>query len=285
MAAQTHEYFHTALSSEEWKVYLGSKFHLFSQYIPTDNKDIVQASKITDGANNETVVLPWLDRRPRSIVTWLVNLGHTSLAVLSLDFLLRLLFCPGARHFCTDFINIADAIALLASIVKSVIDGVNPENRFHASLLDTINVLQLLRILRFLRPMSKVVGFRVLYFTLRSSCKELLLLLGLVLFLVMTFASLLYYADDRTTMKSIPDAMWYALVTMTTVGYGDIVPTSIQTKIIGSACAVVGVGVISMTMPVIVGSFLDFYNHSIILAFSSKQRKKKKEEAVCVVGS
>ena len=71
------------------------------------------------------------------------------------------------------------------------------------------------------------------------------------MFLTMVFSSILFYAggeDDSdnaqnvtTSITSIPDAMWFSIITMTTVGYGDVTPSTIFGKIIAAICAVSGI--------------------------------------------
>ena len=151
---------------------------------------------------------------------------------LYLDYVIRIIFCPKLRYFFYDMINITDGLAVLSSIAKTVAEGVLVLNEDYQSWLEVIDILQLLRILRLLRPMSKVTGFRLIYFTLKCSFRELLLVFMLLIFLTIVFSSLLYYLGDRESIASIPHGMWFSLITMTTVGYGDIVPKTVSVSLL-----------------------------------------------------
>ena len=93
------------------------------------------------------------------------------------------------------------------------------------------------------------------------------------------FVSLVYYAERLHTnpnydFKSIPEGLWWAVVTMTTVGYGDMVPKTYAGIIVGSLCALSGVLVIALPVPVIVSNFSMFYSHTQARMKLPKKRRR-----------
>ena len=81
---------------------------------------------------------------------------------------------------------------------------------------------------------------------------------------VVIFATVMFYCEKNATpsFSSIPAAAWYTVVTMTTLGYGDMVPTTVVGKIIGTACSLSGVLVIALPVPVIVSNFSRIYHQN-----------------------
>ena len=84
---------------------------------------------------------------------------------------------------------------------------------------------------------------------------------------------------DQGSFDSIPDAFWYTLVTMTTVGYGDYFPLSVPGKFVGGACAITGVLVVAMVVPVVVNNFDFFYKRDKMNLARKEEKRLKKVHA------
>ena len=132
--------------------------------------------------------------------------------------------------------------------------------------LAMLRVIRLVRVFRIFKLSRHSKGLQILGMTLKASLRELGLLMFFLLIGVILFSSAIYYAEagsERSYFKSIPDAFWWAVVTMTTVGYGDMVPHDFWGKIVGSLCAIAGVLTLSLPVPVIVSNFNYFYHREM----------------------
>lgn len=104
----------------------------------------------------------------------------------------------------------------------------------------------------------------------------------LVFFLVLgivIFAALIFYAEriqynPDNDFTSIPVGLWWAIVTMTTVGYGDMAPKTYVGMFVGALCALLGVLTIALPVPVIVSNFALFYSHTQARSKLPKKRRR-----------
>jgi len=114
---------------------------------------------------------------------------------------------------------------------------------------------------------------------LKASAHELSLLVFFLILGIVVFASLVFYAErtqnnPANDFTSIPVGLWWAIVTMTTVGYGDMVPKTYLGMFVGSLCALTGVLTIALPVPVIVSNFALFYSHTQARAKLPKKRRR-----------
>nr|XP_014271402.1 potassium voltage-gated channel protein Shaker isoform X8 [Halyomorpha halys] len=152
----------------------------------------------------------------------------------------RFLACPNKLNFFRDVMNIIDIIAIipyfitLATVVAEEEETsnvpkapVSPQDKStnQAMSLAILRVIRLVRVFRIFKLSRHSKGLQILGRTLKASMRELGLLIFFLFIGVVLFSSAVYFAEagsENSFFKSIPDAFWWAVVTMTTVGYGDM---------------------------------------------------------------
>ena len=120
-------------------------------------------------------------------------------------------------------------------------------------------------------------GLQSIAFTLKNSYKELGLLVLFISIAGLLFSSLCYFIEreeEKTKYTSIPNAFYWVVITMTTVGYGDMAPTTGLGKLIGTFCAISGVLVMSLPIPIITENFEKFYKEQNKKEKAAKRKKR-----------
>ncbi|XP_077401767.1 A-type voltage-gated potassium channel KCND2-like isoform X2 [Vanacampus margaritifer] len=178
--------------------------------------------------------------------------------IFTLEYVLRLVAAPSRFKFVKSVMSLIDVVAILPYYIGLVM----PENEDVSGAFVTLRVFRVFRIFKFSRHSA---GLRILGYTLKSCASELGFLLFSLTMAIIIFATVMFYAEKSSkgsAFTSIPAAFWYTIVTMTTLGYGDMVPKTIMGKIVGSICSLSGVLVIALPVPVIVSNFSRIYHQS-----------------------
>ncbi|XP_066924729.1 potassium voltage-gated channel subfamily A member 1-like isoform X3 [Clytia hemisphaerica] len=172
------------------------------------------------------------------------------------EIILRFVCSPKKWSFMKDILNIIDIVSILPFYVTLIF---SMEGSVSIYFLRAVRLVRVFRVFKLSRHSNEM---KILGIAVRESGRELGVLVFFILLAVLLFSSAVYYAEDGvpgTKLVSIPGAFWWSIVTMTTVGYGDEVPQSIPGRLVGAVCAMTGILVIAMPIPIIVNNFTRQY--------------------------
>ncbi|VVD00295.1 unnamed protein product, partial [Leptidea sinapis] len=154
------------------------------------------------------------------------------------------LVAPNIIEFVKSPVNLIDFIATLSFYMDVVVElAVIRRNLDRADILEFISIIKILRLFKLTRHSP---GLKILVHTFKASAKELTLLVFFLVLGIVIFASL---DNPDNQFKSIPLGLWWAIVTMTTVGYGDMAPKTYLGMFVGALCALAGVLTIALPVP------------------------------------
>ncbi|CAG2244661.1 unnamed protein product [Mytilus edulis] len=244
LVCQTHSSFRRKLIQSEWEEYFGDDFEAYKGHF--------------DGSNTTNTTIPPLPEMVSTKLDYLYYIEFITVAYFTVEIITRFVLFPYkyTSFFC-DFLNLVDIFSLVVMFSIYFANLANPKDKYEASIYDIIHCLQIVRIFRLFRLVKNLTGFRVLMYAVRASGLEVLLMSMFFVVGMLMFGAFAFFSGD-TAFPSIPDSFWWAVVTMTTVGYGDMVPTIGLSKCIGGLCAITGVCLLSITIPIFVNNFVMF---------------------------
>ncbi|KAJ8306628.1 hypothetical protein KUTeg_017173 [Tegillarca granosa] len=182
----------------------------------------------------------------------------------SLELVLHFAFCPRKSRFFRSALNVLDLVLFVDIWVSfgmeqhgDVIFGSVSTTYLYIA----VKSLTILRLFRFFRLVKLYTGLRILFMALYASLRELVLLLIVFLISCLFFASFIFYAEfhESTTFPNMLIGLWWAIVTMTTLGYGDHYPKSPPGYVVGTICSICGILILAMPIAIVANNFNNYY--------------------------
>nr|XP_056700855.1 potassium voltage-gated channel subfamily S member 1 [Euleptes europaea] len=189
----------------------------------------------------------------------------------------RLLLAPNLKKFFKHPLNLIDIVSVLPFYFTFLVDvtvGREPEL---GNLGKVVQVFRLMRIFRVLKLARHSTGLRSLGATLKHSYREVGILLLYLAVGVSVFSGVAYTAEKEEDVgfDTIPACWWWGTVSMTTVGYGDVVPVTIAGKLAASGCILGGILVVALPITIIFNKFSHFYRQQKALEAAVRNSDKK----------
>ncbi len=159
--------------------------------------------------------------------------------LFTVEYVLRVYSARRPTRYAGSFFGVVDLLSILPTWLSLVMPG--------AQALTTIRTLRLLRVFRVLKLARYLTEAQFLLFALRASRAKIFIFLFAVAVLVTFTGSLMYLIEGSSSgFTSIPRSMYWAVVTLTTVGYGDIAPQTVLGQTLASLLMVAGFGIIAV---------------------------------------
>ena len=200
-------------------------------------------------------------------VPWFREKFHNKLLTLewifsilfTIEYAVRIYSHPKPIRYIFSFYGITDLLAILPNYLSFFLPG--------GQYLITIRVFRLLRIFRVLKLSGFMENAQLLTYALTSSVKKIVVFIMGVLSVVLISGTLLYLVEgEENGFVSIPQSIYWSIVTITTVGYGDITPHTATGKFIASLIMLLGYGLIAVPTGIVSAEF----------ARSNRRRREEK---------
>jgi voltage-gated potassium channel len=174
----------------------------------------------------------------------------TVTALFTIEYLLRLISLSRPLRYARSFFGLIDLISILPSFLSLLLPG-------SQSLL-VIRAVRLLRIFRVLKLARFLGEANVLAAALRSSLHKISVFLGTIWVIIVILGAAMFLIEGGSPgFTSIPRSMYWAIVTMTTVGYGDVVPQTVAGQILASVVMTIGYGIIAIPTGIVTAEIVN----------------------------
>lgn len=183
-----------------------------------------------------------------------------SVGIFTIEYISRIWSCTanarfenpisGRIHFALTPLLIVDLLAILPFYLPMVIPL---DLRF-------LRALRLFRISRMFKVGRYSESLKMFGNVLKSKKEELLIIVSIILISLVISSSLMYYVESEAqpdVFSSIPAAMWWGIITLTTIGYGDVYPITLLGKFLGAIIALLGIGMFALPAGMLASGFVE----------------------------
>ncbi|XP_060092386.1 potassium voltage-gated channel subfamily V member 2 [Heteronotia binoei] len=200
------------------------------------------------------------------------------IAFFTLEYVLRLISTPDIRRFACSTLNAVDLIAILPLYLQLVLEHFVDEDQPRGQgsqhehdiekvgrvgkVGQVLRIMRLMRIFRILKLARHSTGLRAFGFTLRQCYQQVGCLLLFIALGIFAFSAMVYTVEhdvSSTNFTSIPHAWWWAAVSISTVGYGDMCPETHLGRLFAFFCIAFGIILNGMPISVLYNKFSDYY--------------------------
>ena len=183
--------------------------------------------------------------------------------LFTIEYFFRIYAVNRSFKYIFSFMGIVDLLAIIPTYLIFIFPA--------AHSLSVIRAIRLIRIFRIFKLSRYLRGAHTMQIALRSSRPKIIVFLLSVMLLVIILGTLMYIIESSSStngFENIPDSIYWAIITLTTVGYGNIVPMTIFGKIVASFIMILGYGIIAVPTGIVTAEF-------------SRKRKEKVNTQVC----
>lgn len=168
-----------------------------------------------------------------------LHIEWTFTVLFTLEYLLRLMIVRKPLRYAGSFFGVIDLLAVLPTYLSLLVPG--------AQYLLVIRVLRIVRVFRILKLIRYVDESAILLGALARSRRKIFVFLLSILTIVVIFGSVMFVVEGPANgFTSIPMGMYWAIVTVATVGYGDVAPGTPAGRVIASILMLIGYGIIAV---------------------------------------
>ena len=185
--------------------------------------------------------VPHIHQRHGDIL-WQLEIGFT--AVFTLEYLVRTWCTQHRRAYLTSVWGIVDLLAILPTYIAFFLPEAAP--------LVVVRLLRVVRVFRVLKLMALFAELNEILGVLKNTARSIFVFLIMVMIVVVVFACIIYVVEGpQNGFDSIPMSIYWAVVTITTVGYGDLVPQTPAGRFIAGFGMLVGYSIIAVPTAII----------------------------------